>query len=1126
MPQPQAPPAGQAAPPAAAAAATAPSTPAPIDYARQIAPIFERTCYECHGPNKGRGQLRLHDRALALAGGVSGVVILPGHAADSLLVQRIRGLGDDDQMPLKKTALPPDQIALIESWIDQGALWPDAAGSNTDTTSNANASATGRAGAGPGGAAAGKASAAAQPKHWAYIKPRRPELPSVSRAEWVKNPIDRFILARLDHEGLAPSHEAPKSTLLRRVTLDLIGLPPTLAELDAFLADTRPDGYERAVDRLLASPRFGERWARPWLDLARYADSNGYEKDNRRSAWPFRDWVIDALNADMPFDRFTIEQIAGDMLPDATTSQKIASGFHRNAMTNEEGGVDPDESLYEVLVDRVNTTTTVWLGSTIGCAQCHNHKYDPFSQKDYYRLMAFFQNTDYTSKTFGDGTRYSEGQLDLASPEQAARRAALEKEIATLEATINAKTPVLAAAQARWEQSLRQAALSWTHLKPESVEATNGVELTIAQDDEIAVSGANPALTTYTITATTPHTNITGLRLEALPDATLPKGGPGRDPYGHFRVTAISADVAPAAPTRVAASTMSASASPSASAAAPPQPVLFTSVKVDDSIEKIDPNAFLGRILTPDAIPDAVKVTPLKSNTGMPPRKGASWTIDALKDDIRVPLQAVLTPEKPLGFVGGTRLTIRIAHLDGTLGQGIGRFRLSITSSLAPERVADLPARLRPLLSLPLARRTDKQAQALTEQFRRVTPLLERPRTALTASRKALQAFDQQKAMVMKEKPTFERPSAYLRERGAFTAKGPLLYASVPASLHPMPDSQPMNRLGLARWLVDANNPLVSRVAVNRLWEQLFGRGIVETSEDFGTQGTPPSHPELLDWLATEFVAQKWSQKAILRLMVTSASYRQDSRVTPALLERDPYNRLLARGPRFRLEAEMLRDTALSAAGLLSAKLHGPSVFPPQPDGVWNNPFSPDIKWPASEGEDRYRRGLYTFIRRTSPYPTMMALDATSREYCTVRRVRTNTPLQALALMNDEAYFEAAQAMGRHLMDQAREKTIVDGLTYGMRLVVARQPDSRELARLRSLWETESRYYASHPQEARRLIAPAGSTQPGSTQSGSTRPGSTQPGSTQPDSAQAGDLAAWTVVANVLLNLDEAQTRE
>jgi mono/diheme cytochrome c family protein len=1082
LPQPRPEPqSAQAVQPAPAAAR------APVDYARQIAPIFEQHCYECHGANKGRGQLRLHDRTLALAGGVTGIVIVPGHAADSLLVQRIRGEGDDDQMPLKKAALLPEQIALIEAWIDQGALWPDAAGSTGTPVSTATA---------PG-----------PPKHWAYVKPRRPELPSISRAEWVKNPIDRFILARLDHEHLAPSHEAPRTTLLRRVTLDLIGLPPTLEDLDAFLADTRPDAYERAVDRLLASPRFGERWARPWLDLARYADSNGYEKDNRRSAWAFRDWVIDAFNADMPFDRFTIEQIAGDMLPDATTAQKIASGFHRNAMTNEEGGVDPDESLYEVLVDRVNTTTTVWLGSTVGCAQCHNHKYDPFSQKDYYRLMAFFQNTDYASKTFGDGTRYFEGQLDLASPEQAARRTALEKEIATLEATINAKTPALAAAQARWEQNLRQASLAWTRLKPESVEATNGVELSIAADDEIVAAGANPALTTYTITATTPQTNITGLRLEALPDPSLPKGGPGRDPYGHFRITAISADIAPAVATSTAPSQ--------------PQSVLFTSVKVDDAIEKIDPNAFLGRALlgrpiTPDATTRTRQSAPPAPEAGMPPRKGASWTIDALKDETRVPRQAVLTADKPFGFIGGTRITVRVAHLDGTLGQGLGRFRLSITSTRAPEQVAGIPARLRPLLALPVARRSDKQAQALAEQFRRVTPLLERPRADLTSSRKALQAFDQQKAMVMKEKPTFERPSAYLRERGAFTAKGPLLYAAVPASLHPMPESQPMNRLGLARWLVDENNPLTARVAVNRLWEQLFGRGLVETSEDFGTQGTPPSHPELLDWLATEFISQKWSQKAMLRLMVTSASYRQDSRVTPALLEHDPYNRLLARGPRFRLEAEMLRDTALSSAGLLSAKLHGPSVFPPQPDGVWNNPFSPDVKWPASEGEDRYRRGLYTFIRRTSPYPTMMALDATSREYCTVRRVRTNTPLQALALMNDEAYFEAAQAMGRRMMDEARDKAMANGLTYGMRLVVARQPDARELARLESLWQTESRCYASHPQEAHRLIAPARSTQPASTQSGSAQPGS----------AQSAELAAWTVVANVLLNLDEAQTKE
>lgn len=1164
-----------------------------VDYERQIKPIFEQACYECHGADKGRGQLRLHKRALALKGGLSGPVILPNHGDDSLLVQRLLGLGDDDRMPLKKEPLSDAQIALVKAWIDQGAAWPETPAATDTTTANARpgdtrpaptattpatASATSAASASP--AAPGHAAAQEDdaPRHWAYVKPQRPALPAVTRPDWIKTPIDQFILARLEQERLVPSHEASKGALLRRVSLDLIGLPPTLAELDAFTADTRPDAYERVVDRLLASPRFGERWARPWLDLARYADSNGYEKDNLRSTWKYRDWVIDALNADMPFDRFTIEQIAGDMLPDATSAQKVATGFHRNAMTNEEGGVDPDESLFDVLVDRVNTTSTVWLGSTIGCAQCHNHKYDPFSQKDYYRLMAFFQNTDYESKTFGDGTRYFEGKLDLATPEQETRRVALEKEIANREGALARKTPALAAAQTRWEQRLLQASADWTSLKPETVEATGEVILQIEPDGSISATGPNPAQTTYTIVSTTPLTQITGLRLEALPDPSLPKGGPGRDPYGHFRLTGITVDAEPAnivsltapstrtaRPVRSSARTATASrqalsarasstssARPSRSSppealvratrdtdeprapssarttttegATPPttfshtsdpgtrqaQPVTFTQVRVDDAVEKLDGELFLAR-------------RPVATHTR------TAWTVDAMRDETRLPRQAVLIPERPFGFASGTRLTIRLAHLDGTLGQGLGRFRLSVTGSTTPEQVISISARLRPALALPAARRSEKQAADLTAQFRRETPLLVRERDALKTSRQALDDLRLPTTLVMREKATFERPSTNLRERGAFNARGARLYAGVPPSLHPMPESQPMNRLGLARWLVAPDNPLTARVAVNRLWEQLFGRGLVETSEDFGTQGAPPSDQALLDWLATEFMEKQWSQKAMLRLMVLSAAYRQDARVTPALLERDPYNRLFARGPRFRLEGEMIRDAALTTAGLLSAKMHGPSVFPPQPDGVWNNPYSPE-KWKTSEGEDRYRRGLYTFLRRTSPYPTMIALDATSREYCTVRRIRTNTPLQALALMNDEVFVEAARGLAARVMsEEGAGQTTDSRLTYAMRLTVAREPDTRELARLRTLFETQARYYAANPQDARQLVTPpakVGASVPPAASEQARVTETTATGAKLMTDAEAAERAAWTIVSSVLLNLDETQTHE
>ena len=592
----------------------------------------------------------------------------------------------------------------------------------------------------------------------------------------------------------------------------------------------------------------------------------------------------------MPFDQFTIEQIAGDMLPDATIEQKIATGFHRNTMTNEEGGVDPDESMYEVLVDRVNTTATVWLGTTIACAQCHNHKYDPFSQKDYFRLLAFFANSDYESRTFGDGTRYFEARLDLATPEQEAARKQAQAEIDRLEKQLKTVTPEVRDAQAQWEESLRAAERSWTPLPITRATATNGVTLTVLPDGSVLASGPNPKLTSYTVTTATTLQGITGLRLEALPDSSLPKGGPGRDGYGHFRVTGLHVGIETQAKASYDGPVV------------PPLSVPIATIKVDDSAYAFEPMD----LLTPG------------SNSAA--RKGGSWAINAMREAERAPRHAVLAGSVPFGFAGGTTITIRIDQLDGTIGQGIGRFRLAATTA-DPLAASDLPARLRPVLATLPAERKESQAEELSAFFRSTSPALKPARDALEAARKALADLQIPSTLVMKERPSFERPSYEVRERGSFTAKGARVYARTPTALHPMRDDLPVNRLGLARWLVDENNPLVARVAVNRFWEQIFGRGIVETSEDFGAQGAPPSHPELLDWLATEFMSNKWSQKFIVRTIVLSATYRQSSDVNATLEERDPYNRLLARGPRVRMEAEMVRDVALAASGLLSAKI-------------------------------------------------------------------------------------------------------------------------------------------------------------------------------------------------------------
>ena len=1009
----------------------------PIDFDRDIRPILAKNCYECHDARKQKAHLRLDSAAAVMKGSENGAIVIAGNSEKSPIVRRVLGLDGEDRMPKDEDALPPAQIALIRAWIDQGA--PLSAADQAQVAAGASTDA---------------------PQHWAYRVPVRPELPSVTRTEWVRTPIDRFVLARLEKEGLAPSPEASLEILVRRVSLDLIGLPPSPQEVDAVVADAAREGrdaaYEHLVDRLMASPQYGERWARPWLDLARYADSQGYEKDLPRVMWKYREWVINALNQDMPFDQFTVEQIAGDMLPNPTTDQLVASGFHRNAMTNEEGGIDPEEALYEVLVDRVNTTATVWLGSTLGCAQCHNHKYDPFTQKDYYRLMAFFQNTDYQSRTFSDGTRFSEAIIDLPTPEQETKRKAIQTEIDKLTDQMKVTTPAFERAQAEWEQAAKsEASLHWVTIAPGEITATGGVQLSAAADGSVTASGANPGDTTYTIHAITALPRTTAIRLEALPDVSLPKGGPGRDPYGNFQMNGFEVEG-----------------------------LTIAAVKADDSAGGASFDTFF-----PKSLP-----------RGTHAPKG--WQVDASREDPRRPRQIVFTLERPLVAPVGTPVTIRLKHEAAAVGQAIGHFRLSATAGATPERIVQLPARLRPILSMPVAQRTEQQQKDLTTFYRSIAPSLEETRDQVTELQKQLRALAIPTALVMHERSSYERPSAYVRRRGAFMDKGELVYADVPAILHPLADDQMPNRLGLARWLVDQRNPLTARVTVNRAWEQFLGRGIVETSEDFGTQGTRPSHPELLDWLATEFVHNGWHVKPIHKAVVMSATYRQSSVGTPASIERDPYNRLLARGPRFRLEAEMVRDSVLAASGLLSRKIGGPSVYPPQPEGIWDIPYSSE-KWIPSEGEDRYRRGLYVFIRRSATYPSFMTFDATSREHTTVRRVRTNTPLQALVTLNDEAFFEAAQALAARVLREAPSASNDARAAYAFRLVATRTPAAAETDRICASFDKELQRFRNDPAAAAKTIR-----------------------GREVQGIDPAEQAAWTIVANALLNLDESLSKE
>jgi len=968
------------------------------NFQNQIQPILRTSCYGCHSGAQPVGKLRLDTKAAAMS------VIAPGASAKSRLIDRVEGRGGA-RMPLGGPPLEGDKIALLKQWIDTGAEWPEEQ-------------------------AAGK--------HWAYIKPVKPAVPAVKHTELVRNPIDNFLLARLEQEGLSYSPEASKETLLRRLSLDLIGLPPTPAEIAAFLNDTRSDAYQRQVDRLLASPHFGERWARPWLDLARYADSNGYEKDDRRSVWKFRDWVIDALNRDLPFDEFTIEQIAGDMLPNATQEQRIATGFNRNTQFNEEGGVDKDESYFEVQVDRVATTGTVWLGSTLGCAQCHNHKFDPFTQRDFYSMMAFYNNGEKNQLNTGDtSTYYIEPVLEMPTAEQKERREAIEARIKKLVDETTTLTPELKAKEGAWERAVLDAEKVWRVITPEKMTGAAGTTLQAESEGRIFASGEMPRNEEYLIEFALPEGEASAIRLEALPDARLPRGGPGRDAYGNFNITQVKVEAAEGSGWA---------------------PVAVQKLAADTGARSLDS------------------------------KRGQVWMVDASRDEKRLPRQLVIILDKPVR-VSKVRLTLQQESEFSC--QSVGSFRLSVTKASDPAMIVSVGHAQRGLLAK--TNRTEEEQQKLQDYFLTTAAILQPARDALKQAQEEKEKLEITSTLVMGERPGFDRPSDFVRIRGGFAAKSDKVYANVPAILPPLAESDMPNRLGLARWLVSKDNPLAARVAVNRIWEQYFGHGIVETSEDFGTQGQRPSHPELLDWLATEFMDRGWSMKTIDRLIVTSTAYRQSSNVTPELFARDQYNRLLARGPRYRMAAETVRDTVLAASGLLSPKIGGPSVFPPQPPGIWDMPYNDDV-YEVSKGEDRYRRGIYTFARRSAPYPTQVNFDAPSREICTVRRTRTNTPLQALNLLNDEAFWEAARAMAARLAKEGGSSA-ASRIDYGYVLATGRHAKPDEVNYLTKYQSDELDRFTAHADEAKKV---------------------------------GGDMetASWTMVANVLLNLDETITKE
>ncbi|MHA3772985.1 PSD1 and planctomycete cytochrome C domain-containing protein [Verrucomicrobiota bacterium sgz303538] len=1165
-----------------------------VDFLRDVRPILSAYCFKCHGPDEKarKAELRLDVREEALKEAESGAkAIVPGKPNESELVARILSDDRDEVMPPPQTKheLTASQKETLKKWVATGAEYRP---------------------------------------HWAFVPPNEVPPPEVKRADWPKNPIDRFVLARLEQEGLSPSAEADKYALCRRVYLDVIGLPPTPEEADAFVNGASPDAWERLVDKLLASPHYGERWARRWLDLARYADTNGYEKDRTRNIWPYRDWVIRALNADMPFNEFTIKQLAGDMLPGATQDDLIATGFHRNTMLNEEGGIDPLEFRFNAMVDRVSTTGTTWLGLTVGCAQCHTHKYDPILHKDYYQLMAFLNNAD-------------EPELDLDSPDREASCQRNREQAAKLLTQLSDKWPL-------------DSTMRWETPKPVTFSSEKGETPKLMDDNSVLFSGVNPETDTYTFVIETDATSLDQLRLEALTDPALPAKGPGRVQHGNFVLSELLVTAEPKNNSGKSSTVKIVSAHADVEQSGFPVSSAFdgqetTGWAVHDNKSKATLNTpktamfrfekpigfsggtrftiklvqaygkqhTIGRVRLSLGAPvevDSRSLTerrkaavdqafatwlkrerertvawtplrPVETKTTMPlltvqpdnsifasgditkddrydlkfknlPAGVTAIRLEALPDDrlpghgpgmtyyegpkgdffvsefqvfegeqpvkiakaseshangkstaslaidgdaqtgwscsdrLGEPNQAVFVLAEPLAQAGD--LTVKM-QFSRHYACPLGHYRISVTTDPRGAEAHDVPQEIEQLLSLGDEQLNTEQRQQLREHFLLTAPELATEAKRIRDLRKPPAS---QTTLVMRERPPENPRPTFLHNRGEFLQPKERMLPNVPSFLPPLPPGAPKNRLALAHWLVSPENPLTARVTVNRQWQAFFGSGLVRTLGDFGFQGEMPSHPELLDWLAIEFVKQGWSMKKLHRLILTSATYRQSARVTTELLARDPQNKLLARGPRVRLEAELVRDGALLASGLLSEKMYGAPVRPPQPAGVTEVAYGAP-KWDASTGEDRFRRALYTFAKRSAPFAMFNTFDAPTGEVCIAKRDVSNTPLQSLTLLNDEMLIECAQALGSRASEQQGSDELKAAWIF--RRCLTRPPKAEELEKLVGFVRAQRGRLARGELKASELT-PTGQ-------------------------GDANERAAWTTLARAILNLDETITK-